>query len=197
MMTQPRRPEPHRPAELLDFWFGALGSSERGRDREIWWKVDPAFDAELRLRFLPLHEAAAAGALDGWTATPEGALALIVALDQLPRNMFRGTARAYATDARAREIAKAALARGDDGAFPFEMAKFFYLPLMHSEDIEDQRRCLALCEGSPEGARTADFARQHLEIVARFGRFPHRNAALGRSSTAEEIEFLKQPDSSF
>ena len=196
-MTQAREPHQHSPAELLDFWFGPPGSPERGRDRAEWWEVDSAFDAELRRRFLPLHEAAAAGALDGWTATPEGALALVVALDQLPRNMFRGSPCAYAADAKAREVAKAALARGDDRGFPFEMAKFFYLPLMHSEELEDQRRCLALCEARPGGAEAADFARRHLEIVARFGRFPHRNAILGRPSTAEEVEFLKQPGSSF
>ena len=185
------------PHELLDFWFGPPGSPERGQDRRMWWEVDPAFDAELRRRFLGLHEAAAAGALDAWRATPEGALALILALDQLPRNMFRGAPRAYATDARALAVAKAALARDDDRGLPFELAKFFYLPLMHSEDVGDQRRCLALCEARPEGARTAEFARGHLAIVERFGRFPHRNALLGRKSTPEELEFLKQPDSSY
>jgi uncharacterized protein (DUF924 family) len=197
MMTQARKPDPHSPAELLDFWFGAPGSPERGRDRAMWWEADPGFDAELRRRFLALHEAAAAGALDAWRATPEGALALTVALDQLPRNMFRGTPRAYGTDAQAREVAKAALARGDDRGLPFEMAKFFYMPLMHSEKLEDQRRCLALCKARPEGAGAADFARGHLEIVERFGRFPHRNAILGRPSTEEELEFLKQPGSSY
>lgn len=196
-MTQAGKSDPHSPAELLDVWFGAPGSPERGQDRPLWWQVDPAFDAELRRRFLALHEAAASGALDAWRATAEGALALVLALDQLPRNMFCGTSRAFATDAQALAVAKAALARGDDREFPFEMAKFFYLPLMHSEDLEDQRRCLALCEAGPEGAATAEFARGHLRIVERFGRFPHRNAILGRPSTAEELEFLKQPGSSY
>lgn len=152
---------------------------------------------ELRRRFLGLHEAAASGALNGWTATPEGALALVVALDQLPRNMFRGTPRAFATDPEARRRADAALVRGDDRRFPFHMAKFFYLPFMHSEALDDQRRCLALCAASPNGADTAEWARRHLDIVERFGRFPHRNAVLGRASTPEELEFLKEPGSSF
>lgn len=187
----------HDPRALLDFWFAPPGSPEHGEDRAVWWEADPAFDAELRRCFLDLHEAAAAGRLDAWPETPEGALALVLALDQLPRNMFRGTPRAYATDERARAVAEAALARGDDRALPFELAKFLYLPFMHSEDLADQRRCLALCEARPGGELTADFARRHLEIVERFGRFPHRNAVLGRPSTAEELAFLEEPGSSF
>jgi len=189
-----------KPIDVLDFWFGAPGSPERAGDRELWWSVDAAFDEEVRRRFLDLHEAAAAGRLDGWRDSPESALALVLALDQLPRNMFRGTPRAYATDARALAAAEAALARGFDRALPFAMAKFFYLPLMHSEEAARQRRCVALFEphrDAPAGEKSLESARRHLEIVERFGRFPHRNAVLGRSSTPEEAAFLTEPNSSF
>lgn len=188
------------PEDVLDFWFGSAGSPEREGDRELWWSVGTAFDEEVRRRFLGLHEAAAAGGLGGWRGSPEGALALVLALDQFPRNMFRGTPRAYATDARALAAAEAALARGFDRALPFTMAKFFYLPLMHCEEVELQRRCVALFEphrDAPAGEKSLESARRHLEIVERFGRFPHRNAVLGRSSTAEEVDFLTEPNSSF
>jgi uncharacterized protein (DUF924 family) len=188
------------PEDVLDFWFGPPGSPEREGDREPWWRADRAFDAEVRRRFLGLHEAAAVGRLDGWRATPEGALALVLALDQFPRNMFRGTPRAYATDASALAVAEEALARGFDRRLPFTLAKFFYMPPMHSEDPARQRRCVALVEarrGEPGGERSLRSARRHCEIVERFGRFPHRNAVLGRPSTAAELAFLREPDSSF
>ena len=170
------------PASVTDYWRAA------GPDR--WFKPDENFDRELRGRFLPAHEAAAAGALDSWQEDRAGALALLLLLDQFPRNMFRGTARAFATDARARDIARKALARGFDGKVEPALRGFFYLPLMHSEDVNDQERCLALYQaaGDAEGIK---FAGIHLDAIRRFGRFPHRNRALGRESTPEEIAYLE------
>lgn len=172
---------------LVDFWF----SLEPSR----WWTKDPAFDEELRSRFLGVHEAAARdpeGALD----TPRGALATALALDQLPRNLFRGTPRAFATDAAALAACRTAIARGFDQALGLYERGFLYMPFMHSEDRADQERCVALFEahGPPE---YVTFAQQHLAIVERFGRFPHRNAILGRPSTPEELAFLEQPGSAF
>ncbi|HET6468179.1 MAG TPA: DUF924 family protein [Geminicoccaceae bacterium] len=175
--------------DVLDFWFGERASA-------LWFEKDPAFDAEIRERFLALVEAAAAGAHDDWLETPEGALALVVLLDQFPRNMHRGRPAAFAHDARAREVAAAALARGHDRALPAAQRSFLYLPFEHSEDLVDQDRSVALFRalGDPVGL---DYAVRHREIVARFGRFPHRNAILGRASTPEEEVFLEGPQSSF
>ncbi len=169
------------PADILSFWRKA------GPDR--WFAADDAFDAEIRRRFLPAHEAAAAGRLDAWEAEPDDAFALLLLLDQFPRNMFRGTARAFATDAHARAIAGRALRKGFDQRFDLPERRFFYLPFMHSEALADQQRCLELCRlaDDPEGVRYAEI---HADIIRRFGRFPHRNAALGRPTTAEEQAFL-------
>lgn len=155
-----------------------------------WFKRDATFDALTRLRLGRLHEAAAQGALDRWGERPEGALALLILLDQAPRNLFRGTPRAFATDARALAVAEAAIARGFDRRVTKAMAWFFYLPFEHSEDPDHQRRCVALFRrlGAPDGLHYAEL---HADIVARFGRFPHRNAILGRVSTAQEASFLK------
>ena len=151
---------------------------------------------EVRDALLPFHEAALRGQLTTWSESPEGALALLVLFDQMPRNVFRGTPRAFATDARARDVARAALERGFDRRVNDVERGFFYLPFMHSESLDDQRRCLALYEQRAD-ENGAKYARMHMDIIERFGRFPHRNAALGRESTPEEIEFLKQPGSSF
>ena len=149
----------------------------------------------MRQRFLSLWEQAARGELDRWQGTPLAATALIVVLDQFPRNMFRGTARAFSTDARALAAADRAVGHGFDRTLSREERTFVYLPFEHAEDLAAQRRALALFEALDPN--DMEYVKRHHEIVARFGRFPHRNAILGRESTAEEIEFLKQPGSSF
>ncbi len=186
--------------EVLDFWFGPAGSPECGRPREAWFRKSEAFDEAIRARFLELHRQAAGGHLQSWEAEPDSLLALIVVLDQFPRNMFRGTSRAFATDAQALAAAQLAVARGFDRLLAPVQRWFVYLPFEHAEDPAVQRRCLELFEdlrADPDSAETIDYARRHGEIIARFGRFPHRNAVLGRISTPEEIEFLKQPGSGF
>jgi uncharacterized protein (DUF924 family) len=172
--------------DLLAFWFA---------DPARWWKKDPAFDAEIRDRFLALHDAIDRGEHEGWLDTPRGALAYVIALDQFSRNMFRGDAKSFASDARARAAARRAVDRGDDAALSNDERSFLYMPLMHSEDIADQDRCCALF--TKGGSDQVKYAEMHRNIIRRFGRFPHRNAVLGRASTPEEEEFLKQPGSSF
>lgn len=191
---------PDRARALLDFWFAPAGDPAREKHRDLWFKSTEEFDALVRVNFLADHELAAAGALAAWEAEPESALALVLLLDQVPRNIFRGTPRAYATDPQARAAAERAMARGFDRKVPPVWRSFFYLPLHHSEDIADQRRSLALFEALPRDPDFPDdlrYARRYNEIIARFGRFPHRNAILGRPSTPEEIAFLADPDSSF
>jgi uncharacterized protein (DUF924 family) len=190
----------HQPsaAEVLFFWFGP--QAERGKRHKRWFEKSDAFDRECRSRFLGLHEEAAAGRLAGWKEEPPGCLAFILLLDQFPRNMFRGTARAFATDPPALEAARHALARGwDRPMLPVERL-FLYLPFEHSEALADQERACELTkplEAYPETADVYRYAAAHRDVIARFGRFPHRNAILGRGSTPEEIEFLKTPGSSF
>ena len=169
------------PAEVLAFWWTA------GPPK--WFGKDENFDAELRTRFLPTHEAAAAGRLAEWEATAEGALALLIVLDQFSRNMFRHDPRAYAADALARSIAARAIERSFDRQYPVPERRFFYMPFMHSEDLADQERCVALirASGDTEGI---SYAQDHADIIRRFGRFPHRNSVLGRATTAEEQAFL-------
>jgi uncharacterized protein (DUF924 family) len=183
---------------LLLFWFGPR--ELRGRRDKRWFGKDEAFDLECRGRFLALHERAAAGELSAWRRQADHCLALILLLDQLPRNMFRGTARAFATDAAALEAARHAVARGfDREMLPVERL-FVYLPFEHSEALADQERACELSKPLDAFAETADafrYAVAHRDIIARFGRFPHRNALLGRQSTAQELEFLKGPGSSF
>lgn len=188
------------PETILDFWFGPPGSSERERPREVWFKGGTAYDALLRDSFLADQRRAAAGEYDGWTNTPEGSVALLLLLDQLPRNLYRGTPQAFATDARAREIAGITVPRGFDQELPPVWRWFVYLPFEHSESLADQEHSVALFEAlpaAPEHDEPKDYARRHRDVIKRFGRFPHRNAILGRASTPEEIEFLKQPGSSF
>lgn len=186
--------------EIIEFWFGAPGSPERGVPRKAWFKKSVAFDAAIRERFSALLDAAAAGRLAPWTRTPLAALALVIVFDQFPRNMFRGTPRAFATDPRALEIALGIVERGFDAAYlPVERA-FAYLPFEHAEDIAMQRRSLALFAKLPPSSTSAsymDYACRHHDVIERFGRFPHRNEILGRASTSEESEFLRQPGSSF
>ena len=169
------------PADVLSFWRAA------GPDK--WFAKDDAFDASIRERFLATYEAAAAGGLAVWEATADGALALVITLDQFPRNMFRGEARTYATDAVARGVADRALARAFDQQVAQPERQFFYLPFMHSEDHADQERCVALARGYGDDEFTR-YAEVHADIVRRFGRFPHRNAALRRATSSEEQAFL-------
>ena len=171
-----------QPSDVLDFW------REAGPQR--WFRKDEAFDADFRSRFLALHEAAARGELDAWRDTPDGALALLILLDQFPRNAFRGTARMYATDAAAREVARAAVDSGFDVLASPELRPFFYLPFMHSERLEDLDRCVELSKAV--GGEHHKYAVHHRGIIERFGRFPHRNAVLGRKSTPEEERFLAE-----
>lgn len=167
---------------LIAFWLDA------GPQR--WFKRDDAFDATFRERFLALHERAARGELDGWLVTPRGALALALLLDQFPRNAFRGTPRMYATDAHARRVARLALERGDDGQLPQELRNFLYLPFMHSEELADHEISVAKTAALPGDQHR--YALHHRDIVERFGRFPHRNAILGRTSTPEEERFIAE-----
>jgi uncharacterized protein (DUF924 family) len=162
------------------------GWREAGPSR--WFRKDDAFDHEFRERFLAAHEAAARGELDGWAASAEGALALCILLDQFPRNAFRGTPRMFATDAKARAVARAAVHSGQDRQVDEEMRQFFYLPFMHSEDVADQDVCVELT--SRIGTDSLRYAQMHRDIIRRFGRFPHRNEVLGRASTPAEREFL-------
>lgn len=190
---------PERAEAVLGFWFGEPEDGA-ARPREVWFQRDEDFDAGISSRFRADYERAATGELDDWLATPRGALALAILLDQFPRNLFRGSARAFETDARARSVARTALERGYDVRVSSVERWFFYLPFEHSEDLDDQRLSVELFAtlGDDEGSRMVqDYAGRHMEIIERFGRFPHRNATLGRPSTPEEEEFLRQPGSSF
>ncbi|HZR61887.1 MAG TPA: DUF924 family protein [Xanthobacteraceae bacterium] len=170
------------PAEIVSFW------REAGHDK--WFAQDDDFDQAIRSRFLPAHEAVANGELADWQDSAEGALALVLLFDQFPRNMFRGTARAFATDPLARAVADRALARGFDQATEPALRQFFYLPFMHSEAPIDHDRSMRLYEalGNAEQLR---YAIEHRAVIQTFGRFPHRNRALGRETTAAEQAFLE------
>ncbi|HEX2527326.1 MAG TPA: DUF924 family protein [Geminicoccus sp.] len=179
-----------RPVEdILSFWFGVP-------DRTAWFKADVTFDQALGEAFEELVLPATAGGLDDWTTTPDGATALLLVLDQFPRNIYRGTPRAFASDAKAREVARDVLAAGLDRQVPEDRRPFLYLPFEHSERLEDQDLCCRLM-ATLEDPEMLDYAERHRVIIRRFGRFPHRNLILGRVSTPEEEEFLKEPGSSF
>jgi uncharacterized protein (DUF924 family) len=185
-------------AEVLLFWFGP--AAERGKPHKRWFVNSEAFDREVRERFLPLYEKAAAGKLAHLKDSAADCLALIVVLDQFPRNMFRGTPRAFATDSLALETARHAVACGFDRALLPVERLFVYLPFEHSEVLADQERSCDLTralDAYPETNDVYRYALAHRDIIQRFGRFPHRNAILGRTSTPEELEFLKGPGSSF
>jgi uncharacterized protein (DUF924 family) len=169
-------------ADVVAFWRDA------GPAR--WFRKDDAFDRAFRERFLATHEAAARGELDDWVATSGGALALCILLDQFPRNAFRGNPRMFATDAKAREVARTALDRGFDQQVDGQLRQFFVMPFMHSEDVADQQLCVRMAEHLPTD--TLRYAVQHRDIVERFGRFPHRNAVLARATTDEEQRFLDE-----
>ncbi len=191
------------PAEVLDFWFdrkpGAAADAPL-TNRKAWFEKDPAFDEQIRSRFPAAVETALAEGYADWTETAEGALALLILLDQFPRNLFRGQAKAFAGDTRARVIARQAVDRGFDIAVQPVMRMFFCLPFEHSEHLPDQELAHLLFSALDKelpGLDLAGWADKHRVVIARFGRFPHRNAALGRESSPEEVEFLKQPGSSF
>ena len=189
---------PERARALIDFWFGPPGDPDREQHRQIWFKSTPDHDDTLRRLFLADYERAASGALDAWEAAPESALALVLLLDQLPRNIFRGDKRTYATDPAARAVADRALARGFEAAVPPVWSKFFYMPLHHSEDLADQRRVAALAASMPDDRAPEErggnrrYGMPYPDVIELFGRFPHRNAILGRPSTPEEIAFMKE-----
>jgi uncharacterized protein (DUF924 family) len=196
------------PDDVWTYWLGTL--DEHGdADAEHtarWWKKDPAFDAELVDRFGALHAEIDRGDREAWREAPRGLVAYVIVQDQLSRNMFRGTARMFASDARALAAAKAGIAAGLHLSLPYAAATFLLMPTMHSESLADQEACVALftalVEAAPPHLRArrgqhVDFAEKHRVIIERFGRFPHRNALLGRASTPEELEFLSQPGSSF
>jgi uncharacterized protein (DUF924 family) len=196
---------PERARALIDFWFGPPGDPERENHRQIWFKSTPEHDDRLRELFIADYEQAASGALDAWEAAPESALALVLLLDQIPRNIFRGEPRTYAADPMARVAADRALARGFDAAFPPDWRKFFYMPFHHSEDLADQRRAKALSESLPERrnperdpdrGQNGRYGRPYIDVIERFGRFPHRNPILGRVSTPEEIAFMEKAKAS-
>ena len=168
-------------ADVVTFWIEA--------GPKAWFKKSEAFDAEIRHRFEDLHFSASRGELEGWAGTADGALALLLLLDQFPRNLFRGSPHAFATDPLARQVARAAVDRGFDRTVDPDLRQFFYLPFEHSEHLEDQDRGVALCAESGD-ADLLKWAGLHRDIIIRFGRFPHRNHCLGRETTDEEQAFL-------
>lgn len=176
-------------AKILKFWFEET-------EPDLWFTKNEAFDATCRERFGALYDRAAAGECDDWRATPAGCVALVILLDQLPRNLFRGDARAFATDAAARAVLGHALDNGFDKGLPWRHRQFLYMPLQHSEDAADQALSIEL-NATLGNDEVLKFAEAHKAIIDRFGRFPHRNAVLGRESTPEEAEFLTRPESSF
>lgn len=178
-----------QPEEVIDYWFETLSPDD-------WYGPPPEVDAEIARRFGDLYERLSEDVPDAWLRNPQGRLAAILVLDQFPRNIYRGSPRAFATDEKALALSKDAIAAGADKALPPEQRAFLYMPFQHTETLADQRRSLELFEalGNPENL---DFAVRHYEIIERFGRFPHRNAVLGRVSTPEELAFLEQPGSSF
>ena len=186
---------------VLDFWFGAPGTPQHGQARPEWFVKKPAFDEEIRQRFAPLIDEACTGQLRDWMDAPAPALARILLLDQFTRNVWRDTPRAFAGDALALEAARRLVSTGEDEALPPLQRAFVYMPFEHAEDpaMQDEavRLFTQLASREPGFESMLDYAIRHRDVIERFGRFPHRNAILGRASTAEEIAFLKQPGSSF
>jgi uncharacterized protein (DUF924 family) len=196
----PIGPLPAEALGVLEFWFGPFGGALWGTERAEWFRKDDAFDARIRERFEALIERALRGPLDGWTP-PWGTLAEIVVLDQFTRNVFRHTARSVAGDARALPLARTMVASGADLQVPPVQRSFVYLPFEHAESLDAQDESVrlfdALAAAHPPSASMRDYAERHREVIRRFGRFPHRNALLGRASTPEEAAFLKTPGSRF
>lgn len=196
------------PEEVLAFWFGEI--DDRGvapqEQAKKWFSKNSEFDADVKKRFASTHEAISDGKCEAWLDTPRGRLAYVIVLDQLSRNMFRGTADMFASDARALRAALDGIDRGDDKKLAGDQRTFLYMPLMHSEDWLVQDRCVSLFEAIRDEAPEADRARvdnqlkyaiMHRDIIKRFGRFPHRNSILDRTSTPDEVEFLTEPNSAF
>ncbi len=177
------------PESMIEFWFSP-------RVSKMHWSAPPEFDQELRERYLDLYTQICAGKHEDWRDSAAGTLATILCLDQFSRNMFRGTAKAFAADGLARWVLRQALARGFDRELPPEQRGFLYMPLMHSEALTDQQRCIELMS-TLDRPNQVKFAYLHKDIIDRFGRFPHRNETLGRVSTPDEIAFLTRPGSSF
>jgi len=194
-------------AQVLSFWFGQLSDDGLADTAHVqsWWRKDAAFDAEVKARFLTTWQKLSEGTAPA-PKSPDETLAMVIVLDQFPRNMFRGEARSFASDARALTLAHAATDAGEDRALLGQQRSFLYMPFMHSENLEDQEQCVALFarfRDESSGTLRADldrnvrFAERHRDIIARFARFPHRNQLLARASTPDELEFLRQPGSSF
>ncbi|OGB04113.1 MAG: hypothetical protein A3E25_22180 [Burkholderiales bacterium RIFCSPHIGHO2_12_FULL_69_20] len=190
--------------QVLDFWFGPTDDPGHAQAREAWFKKDTAFDAQIAHRFGPLIERALVGGIDDWLTRPVEplpALARVIVLDQFTRNAFRGSARAFAGDEMALHTARALVASGADRSLSGVQRQFAYLPFEHAEDLSHQRTAVQLFQqlaaDEPARAGLVEWAQRHLEVVARFGRFPHRNAALGRPSTDEELAFLQTPGTGF
>ena len=186
--------------EVLDFWFGKPEDDDYGKSKKAWFVKNSEFDRQVRSLFLSVYQQAAANQLDEWQSSPDSCLALIIVLDQFPRNMFRNQSQAFATDELALAIAKYAVSHQYDRQLLPVQRWFVYLPFEHSENLADQLTCVNLflsIKDDPETATTLDYVYRHLEIIKEFGRFPHRNAILGRQSTQEELKFLQQPGSSF
>jgi uncharacterized protein (DUF924 family) len=197
------RPETAVPADaqaVLDFWFGAPASAAHGRSRPAWFRKDAAFDDEIRRRFLALHASAALGEFERWKGAPASLLALIVVLDQFSRNLYRDDPRAFSQDGQALAAAQLMIAKGwDHDRLPVER-QFAYLPFEHAEDLAMQDRAFELfasLDAYPETKGLSEWTEKHRVIIRRFGRFPHRNAALGRVSTPQEIAFLREPGPRF
>ncbi len=187
------------PRSILDFWFSV-------HVKALWFEKNKAFDDEIRTRFGAAVHEAQMGGFEAWAGSVTGCLALLILLDQMSRNIYRGQAKAFLGDPRARAIADSAIARDFDRALPFDQRRFFYLPFEHAEDMADQDRAIRLFtqlfeSAAPDERREAeeqlDYAHRHRDIIKRFGRYPHRNEAMGRPSTEDEIAFLKTPGSSF
>lgn len=200
------------PQNILDFWFGGKPDAEYqfwfgkdddpdyGQYRSVWFQPDSAFISEVKDRFTDIHTRAAAGELDNWQKTPEGALALIILLDQMSNLIYRYEPAGFASDAKAIQITKKALENNFDKEFPEQFRWFFYLPLEHSENLIDQYTAVGLftmLTDNETNASGLDYAKRHLRVIQRFGRFPNRNKGLGRKSTSEEEEFLAGPEAPF
>ncbi len=195
------------PETVLTFWFGeGRSEAELFALQAHWWKKDPDFDDSIRSRFESAVQAAGVGSFDAWRDAPRSCVGWVILLDQFPRNLYRGTPRAFTYDVQALAASLHAQTAGLDAGLPCALRQFLYMPMMHAEDARVQEQCVQafeqLAAEAPDEIRetcqnTVDFARRHAGIVERFGRFPHRNAILGRASTDEETEFLKQPGSSF
>jgi uncharacterized protein (DUF924 family) len=194
--------------DALEFWFGPDVKDDAAIERQSmsWFIQDAGFDEEIARRFGELPDRAIAGELDAWRSAPRSTLALVLAVDQFPRNLYRGSARAFRYDALGLEVAEAAIEAGFDRALHPIEASFFYLPLEHAEDLETQERCVAVfdglgqrCSGSLRDrvALSCEFAKRHREVIRSFGRFPHRNAVLGRESTREELSYLERGGETF